>query len=66
MTSIDENKKNSHKPKNGRISIGKVTKNVTQNFGVSVKDKMLYFTQGILEIQISGLYTHLSTSVDDW
>ena len=57
--------KNGYRPKNDRISIGKVTKILTQNFGVSVKDKMLYFTQGILEIQISGLYMHLSTSVDD-
>ena len=37
-----------HKPKNGRISIEKVTKNVTQNFGVSVKDKMLYFNSGYI------------------
>ena len=66
MTSIDENKKKFPQAKSGRISIEKVTKILTQNFGVSVKDKMLYFTQGILEIQISGLYTHLSTSVDDW
>ena len=48
MTSIDENKKMWHKLKNGRISIEKVTKNVTQNFGVSVKDKMLFFNSGYI------------------
>ena len=56
-----------HKPKHGRISIKEKWEKMWHRILVyQFNDKMLYFTQGILHIQISGVYTHLSTSVDDW